>query len=178
MNRSLFALTDDAARMEETILSIIDEGDEQFAESLFQFLDQAREDIEEKIDRLAYILREMRIRAEALREESKRLRDLSGVEYRKIARLEAYIKSWLESQSKTRAVGKVRSISVVSNGGALPLVWRGPNGAPDVGSIPDEYLRTRVVAEPDQEKIREALDSGVELSFVSYGDRGTRVVVK
>lgn len=58
-------------------------------------------------------------------------------------------------------------VSLRGNGGALPLVF-----APDV-PLPYEY--TRAVPEPDNAKIREALEAGTEIPGVAFGARGESV---
>ena len=59
-------------------------------------------------------------------------------------------------------------ISIVKNGGVLPL---------DVfGNVPERF--TKVTIEPDNSKIRAALDAGENLDFAKYKEHGERLSIK
>lgn len=55
-------------------------------------------------------------------------------------------------------------VSLVGNGGALPLIIADPK------AVPYEYTRT--ITEPDPALLRAALDTGAVIPGVSYGERG------
>ena len=62
----------------------------------------------------------------------------------------------------------LHKISIVKKGGVLPLnVY---------GEVPERF--TKVTIEPDNSKIREALDAGEELDFAKYEERGERLSIK
>ncbi len=175
MSKSLFALTEDAANMEQTILDIIDT-DEDFAESLLEFFSQINDDIANKVDRIASVILTLKARSEAIKQESVRLAERARIEENKRKGLEEYVRQWLASTGKTKADGVVRSISVRKNGGLEPIEWIGRG--PDPELVPREYVVEKVDLSVDSSKVREALKSGVELDFARLGERGTRLVVQ
>ena len=58
-------------------------------------------------------------------------------------------------------------VSLVGNGGVLPLIIADPR------VVPYEYTRT--IVEPDNALLRAALDTGEVIPGVSYGERGVSV---
>ena len=59
--------------------------------------------------------------------------------------------------------------SIVNNGGVVPLVV-------DEEQVPDAYKK--VILETDNQKIRDALEKGEELTFAHLGERGRRLSIK
>ena len=61
------------------------------------------------------------------------------------------------------------SFSICKNGGLAPL-----SVDEDYTNIPQKYLKV----EPDNKKIRDALDSGENLSFARYEERGESLRIR
>ena len=59
-------------------------------------------------------------------------------------------------------------VSIAKNGGLQPMKI--------TGAVPEEYLLYK--PEPDNKKIREALDSGLALDFAHLEERGRHIVIK
>lgn len=59
-------------------------------------------------------------------------------------------------------------LKVQNNGGQLPLKIE--------GDVPEWFCK--IILEPDNAKIREALDKGAELEFAHFGERTQRLVIK
>lgn len=74
-----------------------------------------------------------------------------------------------------------KTIKLVGNGGRKPLKFSDgitsdiPIDKISIDKIPKEFRRVEVKEVPDTDKIRQALDSGVELDFVQYGERGSHL---
>lgn len=78
----------------------------------------------------------------------------------------------LQSAMETAGVDVLNAgdyeLKIVNNGGVQPLVIS--------GDVPDNFMK--VVYEPDNKKIREALIDGQELDFARLGERGKHLRIK
>lgn len=61
-------------------------------------------------------------------------------------------------------------LKIVKNGGLAPLKIE------DGAAIPDKYMK--IIYEPDNKKIRDALEAGEELDFAFIGERGRHLRIK
>lgn len=177
--KTIYDLASAAERLEATIIDLIDE-DEAYAESLFEYLDKAKDDLAEKVDRVAFLIEDLTARARAQKDQAKALRDAAAACENRVQRTKDFIRNWLESNEKTMARGKVKTIQIIGHGGLAPLVWeRGE--APSVDEWREEHpdlIRTTVSHEIDLVKIRERLDEGKVVPGVHIGERGKGVRVK
>lgn len=78
----------------------------------------------------------------------------------------------LQSAMETAGVDVLKAgdyeLKIVNNGGVQPLVIS--------GDVPDNFMK--VIYEPDNRKIREALIDGQELDFARLGERGRHLKIK
>lgn len=87
-----------------------------------------------------------------------------------IKRLKERLASGMMMMDKTELKAGDNTIKLQKNGGRLPLIFK--------ADTPKEYLKTTITFENDTDKIRKALDDGEKLDFVSYGERGSHIVIK
>lgn len=102
-------------------------------------------------------------------EESKRcaakkkaLRDFSD-------RVKGIVKANMEELGEKEIRTAVHKLKIVGNGGKQPLNI--------FGEVPEDYIKTEVIKSDDKEKIRAALEAGVELPFARLEERGTRLKI-
>lgn len=100
-----------------------------------------------------------------------------------LKRLKDRLKSFLAMIGKTEIPTGNHVIKVVKNGGAIPLNYYidGMKVDPkhlDMSVIPNEYKKVVVSESLNTDKIREALNNGVKLDFVEYGERGYHLKIK
>lgn len=96
---------------------------------------------------------------------------------RTIDRMKGTLKQIMEATGLKKAGGAVLSATVCGVGGKKPLVWA-DGIKEDPLLLPKEYVLGVTTYKPDTDKIREALDAGIEVPGVEYGDRGTYLKVK
>lgn len=100
-----------------------------------------------------------------------------------LKRLKDRLKSFLAMIGKTEIKVGDHIIKVIKNGGVTPLDYfiDGMKVDPkhiDLSAIPNEYKRVIVSESFDTDKIKKALDAGVKLDFVDYGERGYHLKIK
>lgn len=87
-----------------------------------------------------------------------------------IKRLKKALTDTMVAIDKTEiAAGDVK-IKLVNNGGLLPLI------VDEDAEIPDRFKK--IIYETDNSLIRKALDSGEDLPFARYGERGKGIRIK
>lgn len=86
--------------------------------------------------------------------------------------------SWLMKAGGMKTAGtEILSASIRTKGGVLPIVYA-DGIKEDPTQLPKEYVAEVTTYKPDTEKIREALDKGIEIPGVAYGERGTYLAIK
>jgi len=172
---TFYELADNVERLEATIIDLIDE-DEAFAETLMEYLDKAEEDMAEKVDRIAFLIEDLALRAKAQKEKARALTEAAKACEDRVVRTKEWMKSYLESKGKDNIRGKVKTIALIGHGGLAPLKWS--DGEPEIEAWTlhrPEYTRKIVTYEVDKLKIREDLDAGKVISPFHHTD-GTLVV--
>lgn len=162
--------------LEELILEaggdITDEETERIIDDWFS---EIKTDRDEKLDNYAALIRMLEVRADVRKQEADRLLALAKPDRNLAKRLKARLKFYFERTGETTVSTKRYRISLVNNGGSLP-VHLDEYLAAHPEEIPEGYRR--VVFEPDLVKIREALERGEELEFASLGERGKSLRIK
>ena len=99
-----------------------------------------------------------------------------------MARANAYknrangIKTWIAyalKGEKFESEDKTLRIATASNGGKIPIIY---NEAFKPDNAPKEFQK--VSYSYDGEKVRQALESGEQLPFARFGERGTHLTIK
>ncbi len=105
------------------------------------------------------------------------LREKNQADFRTIDRMKATVKQLMELTGQKKAGGAILTATICGVGGKRPLVWA-DGVREDPLLLPKEYVLGVTTYKPDTDKIREALDNGIEVPGVEYGDRGTYLKVK
>jgi len=125
----------------------------------------------EKFDGYLNLIRMLRSEAAAAQAERDQYAKAAELRLKRAAALEERLKRYMETTGQKKvqtATGRV--VSVVANGGALPLHLK------EGKAVPPEYHR--IVREVDRTAIRDALVAGAVLDFAELLPRGNHLRVK
>ncbi|WMI81809.1 siphovirus Gp157 family protein [Anaerotignum sp. MB30-C6] len=160
---SLYKLTDNYTQLQEMLLS--EEYDEQ---AVLDTLEITEFEFEEKAENYAKIMRNIDGDIVAMDAEIQRLSERKKRYEARQKVLKDNLFMAMKITGKTKFKTPMFSFSIAKNGGKQPL---------DVyGEVPDDYKK--VIAEPDKEKIRKALESGESLEFAILQERGERLSIR
>jgi hypothetical protein len=173
VNRPLYEIAADLLALNDTLDDL--EGDLSRAGELEAVLAAAIDGLAAeqavKLDGYLNLIRQLRMEAVAAQAERDQYAKKAELRLKRAAALEDRLKEYLIATGQAKAqTASGRVVSVVVNGGALPLHLR--EGA----AIPPEYHR--VVREIDRTAIRDALTAGTVLDFAELLPRGTHLRVK
>lgn len=129
-----------------------DDVDEQV---ILDTLESIEGDIEDKADNYAYIIAEIKNDVNACKAEKTRLEKRQKVLENREDRLKNYLADVMRNTGKTNFKTQLHTFRIQKNGGKRALTID--------GDVPKEYTKT--IVENDTDKIRQALESGKELSF-------------
>lgn len=151
----------------ETVLNMIydEDVDEQM---ILDTLEAIEGEIEDKADGYAKIIRELESKANARKEEAKRLTESAKSFENKTKLLKQNLFNAMKATGKTKFATELFSFNIAKNGGKQTLTID--------GDVPEEYTKT--IIENDNDKIREALESGKELPFAHLEPRGESLRIK
>ena len=171
MSLSLFQLTEALESLELAILEAEDEAQkEEIAEAYFQ----TEGDIAEKLDGYAALIAMAENRAAVRRQRAKELQDLAKSDGALVDRLKKTLKWYFESQNLKKFETVDHRFTLAKNGGKLPLIL----DSVDVESVDERFTVTETVTRIDKDAIRSALESGEELDYARFGERGSSVRIK
>lgn len=137
------------------------------------WLTETTEARDEKLDRYCALIREMEERAESRKAEAERLDALATTDSNAAKRLKARLQWFLEDQGLEKVETPRFRLSLVNNGGKLPLqILCSPE------SLPAPYRVEVTTVKANQDAIREALEKGEALEFAMLGPRGRNVRIR
>jgi len=125
-----------------------------------------------KADSYAALIRTCEVRAEAREAEAKRMLKLAGSDGNLAARLRDALLTAMQATGRTKVQTSRFSLSVVANGGKVPMFIE------DESALPAEFVVPRMVTTIDREAIRSALEAGIPVAGARLGQRGTRLALK
>ena len=172
---TLLDLTEEAVTIDSLLEQLGGEiPTEEIERSIDTVLDDLEGRIEQKLDSYAGLIEEYAAVARARREHAKKLEDSARVIDNKAEVLKARLKYFFERTGRTRpVVGQRYTVSVVKNGGKLPLKLHC-----DPEQMPEQFRRAVTSYKADTDAIRAALEGGEQLVFAELGERGTRLQIK
>ena len=170
MTESLLSLSQGIRELDDLLTSVEDPESPEVQEAIAKLLDLSK-DRDVKIDNYCQFIRELELRAEARKEESKRLAVRAEVNANVAKRLKASLQLALQTMEIKKVETTRFTVTRANNGGKLPLDL-------DEGLVPDEYKETVETVKIDKQKIRDALDEGKVLPFAQYGKRGENLRIK
>jgi len=118
--------------------------------------------IDLKMDDYAVVMSHMKEREDLIDNEIKRLKARKDAIKNNRTRMNERLYEVMITTDRRKVTTDLHTFSIRKNGGKLPLVI--------TGDVPDNFQK--VIYEPDNERIREALDNGEALDFAHYGERG------
>lgn len=125
-------------------------------------------EIEIKAEGYAVIINDLETEEAQFRKEAERLIKHADGLAANAKRMKDNLMDTMTVMGKTKLNTEHYKVAVVGNGGVKPLKI--------TGDVPDEYLRMK--PEPDNKKIREALDAGQKLDFAHLEERGKHLSIK
>lgn len=161
---SLYQLTNNY----EAVLNMLydEEVDEQMILDTLEAIDG---EIEDKADNYAVIIKELLGDAEICKQEKLRLEARQKSFENRAKLLKDKLQEVMIETGKTKFKTAKFSFGIQKNGGLAPL-WVDE----DYSNIPQKYLKV----EPDNTKIRQALDTGENIMFAHYEERGESLRIR
>lgn len=132
-------------------------------------LESIEEEIEDKADNYAIIIKELLGDAEICKREKIRLEERQKSFENRAKLLKDRLEMVMRETGKTKLKTARFSFGIQKNGGLAPL-WVDE----DYSNIPQKYLKV----EPDNAKIRQALDLGEKIVFAHYEERGESLRIR
>ena len=121
-----------------------------------------------RLEELRKELAELKAQREKVKAEKDRLAKIEKAIESNEKRMKERIKEAMETMGKSEIKTDLHTFKIQNNGGLQPLMI--------TGDVPDKF--TKIIIEPDNEKIREALTSGQELDFAHLEPRGTQLRIR
>lgn len=162
---NLHELTDEWLQLQSMLEEASDDEDLQV---FFDTMEGIEGEFDDKISGCVAVYKNLMADVEALEAESKKLKERAGVTERKADRLKNYVMTCMKAVGRTKSGDAINSASIVKNGGKKPVILS--------DEVPQEWQRVKY--EPDNKRIREALENGEELPFAKLGERGERLNIK
>ena len=132
-------------------------------------LESIEGEIEDKADNYAIIIKELSSDAEICKQEKLRLEARQKSFENRAKLLKDKLEEIMRETGKTKFKTARFSFGIQKNGGLAPL-WIDE----DYSNIPQKYLKV----EPDNTKIRQALDTGENIIFAHYEERGESLRIR
>ena len=132
-------------------------------------LESIEGEIEDKADNYAIIIKELLANTEVSKQEKLRLEARQKSFENRAKFLKDRLEEVMKETGKTKFKTAKFSFGIQKNGGLAPL-WIDE----DYSNIPQKYLKV----EPDNTKIRQALDSGENIIFAHYEERGESLRIR
>lgn len=164
---TLYELTQEYEELYEMLVS--DEYDEQ---TVIDTMEGIEGELEVKADGYARIIRQLEADHIAHKKEAERHELIAKQSEKRMKYLKERLKEMMLITGKTKFSTELFKFNVKNNGGVTPIVFA------EGVEIPEEYLKSKVTVSNDTEKIRQALDAGIELPFAHYGERGKSLDIK
>lgn len=140
-------------------------------EEIEALLDEADDEIEEKADGYARIIKNLEADIEAYKLEEERLHNRRKSLENNIKRMKSRLMDGMKATGKTKFKTDLFSFNVAKNGGKAPLeVTVRPE------ELPDELRR--VVIEADNDAIREYIEATGDLSYGVIKERGESLRIR
>lgn len=105
------------------------------------------------------------------------LTDKNKMDDNAIERMKKVVMMVMNATGYKKAGTAILSATICGAGGKPPLVWA-DGIKEDPLLLPKEYVLGVTTYKPDTDKIREALDAGIEVPGVEYGERGSYLRIK
>ena len=132
-------------------------------------LESIEGEIEDKADNYAIVIKELLADAKICKEEKQRLENRQKSFENRANLLKSKLEEVMRETGKTKFKTARFSFGIQKNGGLAPL-WI----TEDINIIPEHFIKK----EPDNTKIRQALEEGKELVFAHYEESGESLRIR
>ena len=161
-NFTLYELTEEARELQDMI-------EEYPPETFSDTIESLQLMIEDKADSYAAVNQNITNEIAALKAEEERLRARRNALERNQMRLMKAIKEAMNALGKTKIKTEKFTFSVSKNGGLQPIKV-------DMEKLPDKFKK--MIFEPDNDRIREAIKAGETIEGVEILPRGEHLTIK
>lgn len=161
---SLYELKENYKKISDMLYE--EEMDEQ---CILDTLESIEGEIEDKADNYAKIIKNLIASANAKKEEAKQMQEKAKLEENRANLLKTRLEEIMRETGKIDFKTSLFSFKIQKNGGLAPL-WIDE----DYSNIPQKFLKV----EPDNTRIRQAIDSGMEVHFAHYEERKESLRIK
>lgn len=150
------------------VLALIEDNSGELDSYLSVWFEKIQEDLQNKADNYACLVRELELRATARKAEAERLAELSATDANLAKRLKARLLAFMEMNSIPRIDTARYRITVAKNGGLVPVKVTVTGE-----ELPPSYQRHAIT--PDLDAIRDALMAGKEVVGAALLPRGSHL---
>lgn len=150
------------------IAQMLEDDGELDIQAFYDTLEAIEGEFEDKADAYARIMRNLTAEADKFDAEIKRMTERRDALNNRSAMLKKHLYEAMKLTGKVKFKTDLFSFGIQKNGGKQPMeIIPGAD-------VPDEFCKK----EPDNAKIREALESGAELPFAILKERGEHLSIK
>lgn len=164
---NLYDMTGDFLKLQQLLED--PEVDQELVKAAMADLD---DDIENKADGYAKIIKNMLANIDAIKAEKSRLNNRQKVLENSIDRLKTNLKECMAALNKPKFKTDLFSFSIVKNGGKVPVIL----DVKDTSELPDELVKVK--EDPDLEAIRELIEKEGSCKYAHLGDCGEHLSIK
>ncbi|MDX2212597.1 MAG: siphovirus Gp157 family protein [Oculatellaceae cyanobacterium bins.114] len=175
MSRTLIDISQDLLELEADLENLEGLPQEQVEELKLWFeelQEEHREARDRKLDNYAALIADLSARAEARRNEAKRLMSRAQTDEGKVRSLKSMLQWFFAQHGYTTIETDRYRLTLANSGGKAPLLL----DEMPIDDFPPQFVK--VLREPDKDAIREALETGQELDFARLGERQQSIRIK
>lgn len=165
---SLYTITEQLKSLTEAF-DTFGHGSDEAAAAIAEHTSELIESFDEKVDDYAALIRSCETRAAGRMDESARMRKLAQDDESLAIRLRLAVMTAMRQTGQPKVQTARFSLSVVRNGGAIPVIISNEE------ELPEQFRVPTVMITIDKGAIRDALEAGETVSGAALGERGTRL---
>ncbi|MCD8140490.1 MAG: siphovirus Gp157 family protein [Planctomycetaceae bacterium] len=172
--QSLFDISEDLAALDDLIFENAGNLDSPDVVAALDALEaEIVNNMVEKIDNYAGLIKSIQARSEVRKQEAKRLDARARIDLNTAKSLLDRLKLIFERHKIPKLETPRFRVGIVNNGGLLPLIIDG-----EPANLPENFKITQTTVVPDTEAIRAALAAGQEIPGRRLGERGQRLAIR
>ena len=135
------------------------------------FIDDGNDEIENKADGYAKVIRNMEGQIDAFKTEEKRLAEKRKSLEHAVDRLKGNLFDSMQKTGKKKFKTDLFSFAIQKNGGALPVIVDVPTS-----ELPDDLVQ--IQEKPDLKAIAKHIEETGDLTYAHFGERGESLRIK
>lgn len=162
---SLYEVTGNVLALQEMLENPMDDED-----ILKDTLEAVHGEYDSKMESYAKVIKNLESDVEALKNESKRLKDKQKTIENNIDRLKKAMFDSMKATGRDKVKGQLFTVAIQKNGGKLPVIVD-----VDTSELPDDLVK--IVESPDLDAISKLLEAG-NCKYAHYGERGESLRIK